>query len=233
MATVSFSVGLDALNCMPVDVIQVADPNRAGRRNAGRISAAGASSLTLDHVPDTMAVGDTLRATLPSGRTAGRTINSVDVETGVVTVSAPWSDLPVAQSVWATESSDLVLQLFRVISIAEGDDLTYSITALKHVPGKYAAIDDGTRLELPPISIIPPSVQPPPTNVALSSHVVIDQGIATPTLTIEWDAADKAIAYDVEWRRDDMSWVRAGRVATAALRFRGCMPTSTSPGCGR
>ena len=219
--TVSFSVGLDALNCMPGDVIQVADPNRAGRRNAGRIRAAGASSLTLDRVPDTMAVGDMLKATLPSGRTEGRTINGVDVETGVITVSAPWSSIPVPQSVWATESSDLVLQLFRVISIAEGDDLTYGITALKHVPGKYAAIDDGTRLELPPISIIPPSVQPPPTNVALSSHVVIDQGIATPTLTIQWDAADKAIAYDVEWRRDDLNWVRAGRVATSSIEVPG------------
>jgi predicted phage tail protein len=219
--TVTFSVGLDALNCMPGDVIQVADPSRAGRRNAGRVSAASASSLTLDRVPDTMAAGDTLRATLPSGRTEGRTINSVDAETGMVTVSAPWSDVPVPQSVWATESSDLVLQLFRVISIAEGEDLTYSVTALKHVPGKYAAIDDGTRLELPPISIIPPSVQPPPTNVTLSSHVVIEQGIATPTLTIQWDAADKAIAYDVEWRRDDLNWVRAGRVATSSIEVPG------------
>ena len=219
--TVTFSVGLDALNCMPGDVIQVADPNRAGRRNAGRVSAASASSLTLDLVPDTMAVGDILRATLPSGRTEGRTINSVDAGTGVVTVSAPWSDVPVPQSVWATESSDLVLQLFRVISITEGEDLTYSVTALKHVPGKYAAIDDGTRLEMPPISIIPPSVQPPPTNVALSSHVVIEQGIATPTLTIQWTAAAKAIAYDVEWRRDDLNWVRAGRVAATGIDIPG------------
>ncbi len=219
--TVTFSVGLDALNCMPGDVIQVADPNRAGRRNAGRIRAAGASSLTLDLVPETMAVGDTLRATLPSGRTEGRTINGVDLATGVVTVSAPWSALPVPQSVWATESSELVLQLFRIVSVSEGEELTYNITALKHVPGKYAAIDDGTRLELPPISIIPPSVQPPPTNVALSSHVVIEQGIATPTLTIQWDAADKAIAYDVEWRRDDLNWVRAGRVATSSIEVPG------------
>jgi len=219
--TVSFSVGLDALNCMPGDVIQVADPNRAGRRNAGRIRAAGASSLTLDLVPETMAVGDTLRATLPNGRTEGRTINGIDAATGVVTVSAPWSAVPVPQSVWATESSDLVLQLFRVIAITEGEELTYNITALKHVPGKYAAIDDGTRLELPPISIIPPSVQPPPTNVALSSHVVIEQGIATPTLTIQWDPADKAIAYDVEWRRDDLNWVRAGRVATSSIEVPG------------
>lgn len=219
--TVSFAVGLDALNCMPGDVIQVADPNRAGRRNAGRIRAAGASSLTLDLVPETMAVGDTLRATLPSGRTEGRTINGIDAATGVVTVSAPWSAVPVPQSVWAIESSDLVLQLFRVIAVTEGEELTYNITALKHVPGKYAAIDDGTRLELPPISIIPPSVQPPPTNVALSSHVVIEQGIATPTLTIQWDPADKAIAYDVEWRRDDLNWVRAGRVATTSIEVPG------------
>lgn len=219
--TVSFSVGLDALNCMPGDVIQVADPNRAGRRNAGRIRAAGASSLTLDLVPETMAVGDTLRATLPNGRTEGRTINGIDAGTGVVTVSAPWSAVPVPQSVWATESSDLVLQLFRVIAVTEGEELTYNITALKHVPGKYAAIDDGTRLEQPPISIIPPSVQPPPTNVALSSHVVIEQGIATPTLTIQWEPADKAIAYDVEWRRDDLNWVRQGRVATTSIEVPG------------
>ncbi|HDS1216195.1 TPA: DUF1983 domain-containing protein [Stenotrophomonas maltophilia] len=219
--TVSFAVGLDALNCMPGDVIQVADPNRAGRRNAGRIRAAGARSLTLDLVPETMAVGDTLRATLPNGRTEGRPINGIDAATGVVTVSAPWSAVPVPQSVWATESSDLVLQLFRVIAVTEGEELTYNITALKHVPGKYAAIDDGTRLELPPISIIPPSVQQPPTNVALSSHVVIEQGIATPTLTIQWDAADKAIAYDVEWRRDDLNWVRAGRVATSSIEVPG------------
>ncbi|HDS1228748.1 TPA: DUF1983 domain-containing protein [Stenotrophomonas maltophilia] len=219
--TVSFAVGLDALNCMPGDVIQVADPNRAGRRNAGRIRAAGASSLTLDLVPETMAVGDTLRATLPNGRTEGRTINGIDAATGVVTVSAPWSAVPVPQSVWATESSDLVLQLFRVIAVTEGEELTYNITALKHVPGKYAAIDDGTRLEQPPISIIPPSVQPPPTNVALSSHVVIEQGIATPTLTIQWEPADKAIAYDVEWRRDDLNWVRQGRVATTSIEVPG------------
>ncbi|MBH1636325.1 host specificity protein J [Stenotrophomonas maltophilia] len=219
--TVTFAVGLDALNCMPGDVIQVADANRAGRRNSGRVSAATANSLTLDVVPPTMAVGDLLRATLPSGKTEARTINGVNPTTRVVTVSAPWSAVPVAQSIWATESTDLVLQQFRVLGIAEEEGLTYRITALQHRPDKFAAIDDGTRLEPPPISVIPPSVQPPPTNVRMSSHVVIDQGIATPVLTIEWDAADKAIAYDVEWRRDDLNWVRAGRVGTTSCEVRG------------
>ncbi|TGW21102.1 host specificity protein J [Stenotrophomonas maltophilia] len=219
--TVSFAVGLDALNCMPGDVIHVADAKRAGRRNSGRISAATASSLTLDVVPPSMQVGDLLRATLPGGKTEARTINGVNPQTRVVTVSAPWSVVPVAQSIWATESSDLVMQQFRVISITEEDGLTYRITGLTHRPDKFGAIDDGTRLEPPPVSIVPPSVQPPPANVRMSSHVVIDQGIATPVLTIEWDAAAKAIAYDVEWRRDDLNWVRVGRVGTASAEVRG------------
>ncbi|HDS1550677.1 TPA: phage tail protein [Stenotrophomonas maltophilia] len=219
--TVSFAVGLDALNCMPGDVIHVADAKRAGRRNSGRIRAATANSLTLDVVPPSMQVGDLLRATLPGGKTEARTINGVNPETRVVTVSAPWSVVPVGQSIWATESSDLVMQQFRVISITEEDGLTYRITGLTHRPDKFSAIDDGTRLEPPPVSIVPPSVQPPPANVRMSSHVVIDQGIATPVLTIEWDAAAKAIAYDVEWRRDDLNWVRVGRVGTASAEVRG------------
>ncbi|WP_367346438.1 phage tail protein [Stenotrophomonas bentonitica] len=222
--TVSFGVGLDVLNCMPGDIIQVADPKRAGRRNAGRIKSAGPDLLVLDKLPEVIGPGDTLRATLPSGRTEARTVEQVVGNT--VTVTAPWSAVPVAQSIWSLESSELVLQQFRVLAISENPineegGITYRVTALKHVPGKYAAIDDGTRLDQLPVSIIPPSVQAPPTNVHLSAHSVIDQGIATHVLTIAWDAAPNAIAYDVEWRRNDLDWVRAGRVSSASIDIRG------------
>jgi len=222
--TVSFGVGLDALICMPGDIIEIADPNRAGRRNAGRIRSAGADTVVVDKMPEGVSPGDTLRVTLPTGRTEARTVEAVNGST--ITATAPFSAVPVAQSIWAVESSELALQQFRVLGVAENpvsgeEGLTYRITALKHVPGKFAAIDDGTRLEQPPISIVPPSVQPPPTNVVLTSHVIIDQGIATPVLTIAWDAADKAIAYDVEWRRDDLNWVRTERVSTSSVEVRG------------
>jgi predicted phage tail protein len=222
--TVTFVVGLDSLACMPGDIINIGDPKRAGRRNGGRVKSATADTLVLDLVPEAIAPGDTLRATLPTGLSQARTVESISGST--VKVTAPWSAIPVSQSVWAAESAELALQQFRVLGIAENpitaeDGITYRITALKHVPGKFAAIDDGTKLEQPPISIVPPSVQPPPTNVQLSSHSVIDQGIATHVLTIGWDAADKAIAYDVEWRRDDLDWVRAGRVSAASIEVRG------------
>ncbi|HHA2879313.1 TPA: host specificity protein J [Stenotrophomonas maltophilia] len=222
--TVAFSVGLDSLRVTVGDIIRVADPDRAGRRMGGRIRSATASALVLDQVPEGSAAGQTIHATLPSGVTETRTVQSI---TGnEVRVTVPWSAVPVNQSMWAMESPELALQLFRVMSITErpitGEDgITYDVVGLKHVPGKFAAIDDGTRIEQPPISIIPPSVQPPPANVHLSSHSVIDQGIATHVLTIAWDQAEKAIAYDVEWKRGDLDWVRAGRVSTQSIDIPG------------
>ncbi|MGW8276095.1 host specificity protein J [Xanthomonas axonopodis] len=221
--TVTFGVGLEGAVPQPGDIIEVADPNRAGRRNGGRIKAAGLQSVDLDVVPPGLSAGDTIRVLGSNGRSQGRTISGIVGST--VNVTAPWDSVPVATSVWAVSTAELALQTFRVLAVADGDGaegaITYQITALEHVPQKFAAIDDGARIELPPISIIPPSVQPPPTNVRLSSHSFVEQGIAQHVLTIAWDPADKAIAYDVEWRRDDMAWVKAGRAATTNLEVRG------------
>jgi len=217
--TVSFSVGLDGVVAEPGQIVQIADPHRAGRRTGGRIRSATGQTVVLDLVPAGMAIGDDLVLMLPSGRSEARTIAGIDGN--AVTVSVPWTVAPRPQAVWATQSAELALQTFKVIAVTEGEGITYNITALKHVPQKFGAIDDGAKLELPPVSIIPPSVQPPPTNVVLSSRSMIEQGLANHTLTITWDVADKAIAYDVEWRRDDLDWVRAGRVSTSSMEIPG------------
>ncbi|WP_372380312.1 host specificity protein J [Xanthomonas sp. NCPPB 1062] len=221
--TVTFGVGLEGVVPQPGDIIEVADPKRAGRRHGGRIKGASLQSVDLDLVPPGLSAGDTIRVLGSNGRSHARTISGIAGST--VSVSAPWTTVPVATSVWAVSTAELALQTFRVLAVTEGDGaenaITYQITALKHVPQKFAAIDDGARIELPPISIIPPSVQQPPTNVRLSSHSFVEQGIAQHVLTIAWDPADKAIAYDVEWRRDDMAWVKAGRATTANLEVRG------------
>ena len=92
--TVNFGVGLDSLNCTLGDIILIADPNRAGRRMGGRISAAAnASSVTLDKV-DGIAAGATLYCKLPNGALEGRTVESLSGRT--VTVSAPYSAAPAA-----------------------------------------------------------------------------------------------------------------------------------------
>jgi predicted phage tail protein len=205
--TVSFSVGLDATLCAPGQIIAIADPAKAGKRIGGRIRSAAGRAITLDKAP-AIAAGDTLTAILPTGVAQARAVSSVAGD--VVTVSSAYDANPVVGAVWMLESADLASQLFRVVSVQEASDndqTTFVINATQHEPGKYAAIDSGAQIQVRPVTVVPPSVQPPPSNVRLSTYSVVDQGISKTILVIAYDAADKAVAYLPEWRKDNGEWV--------------------------
>lgn len=122
------------------------------------------------------------------------------------------------------ESDTLAAQTYRVLSVTEdksSSEISYTITALQHVADKFAAIDNGAIIQIPPISSLPASTQAPPANVQLNGHVVITQGIATNVVTISWDAASGATGYQVEWRRNDGEWVSAGRTPGLSLDVEG------------
>ncbi|MFJ9451516.1 host specificity protein J [Herbaspirillum sp. NPDC101397] len=205
---ITFSVGLDFLRSSPGRVIRVVDPARAGRRNGGRIRSAAGRTVTIDKAP-IIAAGDKLTCILPTAVPETRVVESVMGDT--VTVTADWSVTPAAESIWSVDNVDLVAQTFRVLSVKDKGDLTYEITAIQHEPGKFAYIDNGTRIEAPPTTVIPPSVQPPPASVAIDSYEVIDQGIATSVMSISWPAAASAIAYAAEWKKDDGNWISLPR----------------------
>ncbi|KVH78373.1 host specificity protein [Burkholderia ubonensis] len=214
--TVSFQVGLDGTLVGPGQVIAIADPRKAGRRIGGRIRSAAGDVVTLDKAP-TVAPGDRFTAILPSGIAQSRAVKAVAGDT--LTLADRFDADPVSGAVWMLESSELGAQLYRVVSVQESDDdgqIAYTINATQYEPGKYAAIDDGAQIQQRPITVIPPSVQPPPTNVRLSTYSVVDQGISKTTMVIAWDAADKAVRYLPEWRKDNGEWVSVA--ATGGLQ---------------
>ncbi|KVD57333.1 host specificity protein [Burkholderia ubonensis] len=214
--TVSFQVGLDGTLVGPGQVVAIADPRKAGRRIGGRIRSAAGDVITLDKAP-TVAPGDRFTAILPSGIAQSRAVKSVAGDT--LTLADRFDADPVSGAVWMLESSELGAQLYRVVSVQESDDdgqIAYTINATQYEPGKYAAIDDGAQIQQRPITVIPPSVQPPPTNVRLSTYSVVDQGISKTTMVIAWDAADKAVRYLPEWRKDNGEWVSVA--ATGGLQ---------------
>lgn len=217
--TISFKVGLEGVLVSPGDVFNVSNRNRAGRRMGGRIASFTSDSVIVDQIPDDIGAGDTIKVMLSTGRLESRTIESITGNSVKVTVD--WSANPAKQGVFIFEISELVAESFRCIGVSDNEDGTYTISGLSYRGDKFAYIDDGTRLEQPPISVIPPSVQSPPANVTLNSFSVIDQAIARTDVTIHWDAAPNAIEYEVEWRRDDMDWVRMGRVSSTSVDIRG------------
>lgn len=207
--TVTFSVGLDGIRARPGQIIRVADNARAGRRIGGRLSAATTTVVTVDKVEGVQS-GDELTCILPSGVAQTRSIVAVDGHQ--LTVAPAFDAAPVAQSVWAWESTSLAAQRYRIVSIAESGPLEYAITASKYVEGKHAAVDSGAIISQRPITAIPSSVQAAPTNIRAISDWMIEQTMAVTTMTVLWDATPGATRYDVEWKRGDGAWVYAGRV---------------------
>lgn len=156
---------------------------------------------------------------LPSGITQSRTIQSLSGE--MVTVTTSFSELPQAEAVWVIESDELYAEQYRVISVTDNNDGTYTITGANHDPDKYARIDTGAVIDQRPISVIPLGNQSPPVNIAISSFSVIQQNISVETMRVSWDQAQNAIAYEAQWRRNDGNWVNVPRSSTASFDVSG------------
>ncbi|WP_312604931.1 phage tail protein [Kosakonia cowanii] len=211
---VSFEVGLDGNIPQPGYIIAVADEMLSGKVMGGRISAVNGRVITLDRKPDAVA-GGRLILNLPSGASQSRTIQSVNGN--LVTVTTAYSETPEPEAVWVVESDELYAQQYRVVSVSDNDDGTFSISGAWHDPDKYARIDTGAVIDQRPVSVIPPGNQAPPANIVISSFSVVQQNISVETMRVSWDQAQNAIAYEAQWRRNDGNWVNVPRNSTTSF----------------
>ncbi|ELQ7070419.1 host specificity protein J [Salmonella enterica] len=166
--SVDFTVGAEGLRHTPGDVFEICDNDYAGASVSGRIVAvdAAARTLTLDReveIPERGAA--TLSAVGSDGLPVVMKVVS-HPEPDKITVDALSEGIRV-NSVWGLKLPALRRRLFRCVAIREGEDGTYGITAVQHVPEKEAIVDNGAHFEPLPGTIngvIPPAVQ----------HLVVD-----------------------------------------------------------
>ena len=205
--TVSFKVGLDGYIPQPGRVIEIADELFAGRANGGRISAVSADRkiITLDRDDVVCRAGDRLVVNGEDGKAQARIVSSKVGRKVTVTVAF---DSVAPENVWVVDAQDLKTMKFRVMSITQDDKHQFSITGLQYESAKYDAIDFGAFIDERPISIINPTVQAPVESVAISSETMVQQGLAIETMIITWPQAQGATKYQVEWRKDDGTWIK-------------------------
>jgi len=214
----TINVGLDGYIPKPGTVIALSDPMLAGRANGGRIAAVAGRVVTLDRDVD-VPTGARLLVNLPSGKTETRQVRSVSGRQ--ITVMADFSEPPQPECAWAIDYDDLKLMQFYVRNVTRPEWTRFQLELIQHEPSKFDAIDHGTMIDDRPISVLPPGVQDAPARVLISSHSAVDQGIAVTTMTISWDAAPGAVAYDVEWRWGSRDWVKVPRTGELAVDIRG------------
>ena len=205
--TVTFKVGLDGYIPLPGKVIELADELLAGRANGGRISSVSADlkQITLDRDDVVCRAGDRLVVNGENGKAQARVVSSIAGR--VVTVVSAF-DSVAPQNVWVIDAQDLATMKFRVVSISQDEPHQFTINAIQHNASKYDAIDHGAYIDDRPISIINPTTQAPVESVTISSEQMVQQGMSVETMVISWPQAKDATKYQVEWRKDNGTWLK-------------------------
>ncbi|MBD8106643.1 phage tail protein [Erwinia persicina] len=210
-ASETWNLSVDGHIPLPASIIAVADPFLAGRQNGGRIHAVNGRSVTLDRVID-YAAGDRLILNTTDGKTQTRTISAISNDKRTVTVSTAWASTPVTGAVWSIDSDDLAVQYYRVTSVMANDDGTFTVSGVQHDPNKFRYIDDGVRIESPPVTVTPIGVMKPPANIKISENSFASQGLSVASMEVSWDKAEGAIRYMAQWRKDNGDWVNVGQI---------------------
>ena len=216
---ISFTTSIDSgVAVRPGTVIEVNDPVRAGARRGGRVVAATTTTITIDALNETTLSGLNtnfkISVILPDGTVEiGNISNIIGAVVTVSRVFRPdgtqgtgFSQAPNVNSPYLLSSDGLQTQLFRVITVEEQDDVTYQISALSYVPGKYAFIEDGTALPERKISILS-DLKPSPGNIVVNETTVVINSIARSKVIISWQPVIGVSKYLINYKFEDGNYV--------------------------
>ena len=156
--TCQFAVGIESgIILRPGQVVDIADPVRAGVRRSGRVRSATTTQLTVDSstnlsVSVATATNDPkVSVMLPSGIAETRSIPAGGIQpqangTATIDVTSAFSQTPTAGSVFLVQTSDIQSQQFRVLSVAESEDGVYGVSAAAYNGTIYDAVESDNEL---------------------------------------------------------------------------------------
>ena len=201
--TISFATGLaEGVIVRPGQVIEVSDPVRAGLRRGGRINSATTTTITVDNTSATdldATNSPTVSVVMPNGTVETRNVSGISG--AVITVSSAFTSAPNSNSVWILENTTLQTTQWRVVSVNEDKD-KYTITGTSYNSGKYSFIEDGSPLPVRNITVLNELVDAP-SNPSVIEEFFVEGTTARTKLTISFNAAPRAIAYELQFRLDD------------------------------
>ena len=212
---ITFRTGLEGAVVRPGDVIKVADSSRGGLRLGGRITAASTVSVTLDQ--DLPTGSWRISVVLPTGAVEERQVGSLSGRT--VGVTNAFSAAPQVGAIWVLASTQVQVQLFRVVQVAESEPGIHEVTALAHNPSKYDAIEKGLALQPRDITVLSTTpVAPTGLSVTESLYRVKDQALVL--IQVGWEQVFGALEYQVSYRVNGGNTVTLPRVSATYLEIR-------------
>ena len=194
---VTFSTSIDAgVVVRPGQIIEIADPVRAGERRGGRISAATTTAITVDDITGlSFSSNSTLSVILPDGSVENKPVSGISGN--VITVSQAFSSAPNVNSIWIYQTTDILTSTWRVLTISEENRTNHVITASEYNAGKYNHIESGIALtsrDVTNLDVPPPS----PTGITAEEVIYENTGIARVKIIVSWTTSTDNVY--VRWR---------------------------------
>ena len=202
---VSFTASIDAgVVVRPGQVIEIADPMRAGSRRGGRISSATTNVVTVDDATG-LSTGNTptLSVILSDGTVQTRTV--INIVGNAITLASAFTSAPLANSIWVFENSNLQTSTWRVLSVMEQDQSKYEVTAIAYNSSKYSYIENGAPLQVRNTSNLN-AIPAAPTNFDASETLYRYQDQVRAKVIASWKPVVGVNQYELRWRKDLGNW---------------------------
>ena len=161
---VTYIAGMDHYDAVPGEIVEIADPIKAGVRMGGRIVAVTDDSVTLD-APYTVNIGDSLNVITEDTKTIEELglVSNVD-ETRILVTGSTDNIRPGAIYVLVSLSVNPVQ--WRIITIEKKDDINFTITAVKYDADKFVRVEEGIQFDELPVSLLPTGNLAAPTDLS-------------------------------------------------------------------
>lgn len=210
---VSFTASIDAgVLVRPGQIIEIADPVKAGARRGGRIAAATTTSITVDDATGLTADATAqISAILPDGSVETRGVTSISGN--VINLATALTTAPNANSVWIYQTSNIQTSTWRVLTVQEQDGATYAISAIAYNASKYDYIERGARLlerDVTDLDII----RQAPDNLTAEEILYENNKIAKTKLVVSWTPVTGVTEYQISWKLDDGNWTTSTQART-------------------
>jgi predicted phage tail protein len=204
---VQFTTSIDAgVLVRPGQVIEIADPVKAGVRRGGRIASATSSVVTVDDSSETDLVttgSATLSVILPDGTVESRAISSISG--AAVTVASNFTTAPNANSVWVISNDTVQTSTWRVLTVAETEPAQYEVTALEYNSSKFDHVERGFKLQTRDITTLN-EPRPAPSNLTASEKIYESNNQVRVKLIVSWRSVVGVSEYRVQWRPENGNW---------------------------
>ena len=205
----------------PGDIIEIADSLKSDSRTGGLLkSVTSTSVVVLDdtantNIPD-ISENPSISVILPDGSMETKTISNIN--SGTITVSSAFSTAPNTNAPYILETASLQPAEYRVVSITENDDNTYTINALEHDSDKYAFIEDGVALPTRNISTMT-QILDSPVGLSVSEKIVTINNKAVSKLILDWQTQSGASKYEVQYRFENGDFKKIETLSSDAEIF--------------